>query len=170
MKPALAILAMLCCAAAHAQDNTSIKFLRVTGMTYIKEGDQILLTLRAGAPLPPAPSDSLDMAVADGRAELEAAGMDISASAGTEFSVSVSSSGAAEMSDILSTDPLQVKTKPGNIILLTQGTTVAVAPGGPVTVKSGKALFTFMSTGETKALGAGNSICELETSQESHTK
>ena len=160
LSAALLAVAPLAQSAGTAVENASlIKFIRVTGVTYIKDGDQILSTLRAGAQLPDAPDNRLQLSVADGRAELMAGDTLLTAATGTEFGV-LASSATLEINNTVAKTPLQLKTRAGNIILLTQGTTFKASPQGVLSVEKGKALFTVMATGETKVLAAGSTVKE----------
>jgi len=135
-----------------------ITFTRITGITHIKNGDEILRTLTPGAAPAQPPANRIGVYVAEGRVEIAVSSCALSAAAGAEFTLSADT--ASVRIAVGSAAPAQLSNCAGRVAVITANSEFYFQTAdGAVLFKTikGKVLLSDPVSGETKVLADGDS-------------
>jgi quercetin dioxygenase-like cupin family protein len=136
-----------------------MKITKITGTVNIMKDGVIVKTLKPGDPIPVITDNKLSFAVVEGTMEVEAGGKTITASTGSNFTVT-SNNGQVNVA-LGAGAPVAVRTESGNNVVLTPNSEIKMITANEkveIKVEKGNAVVSNAAGGETQNLGAGQTV------------
>ena len=136
-----------------------MKITKITGTVNIMKDGVIVKTLKPGDAIPVITDNKLSFAVVEGTMEVEAGGKTITATTGSNFTVS-STNGQVSVA-LGAGAPVAVRTESGNNVVLTPNSEIKMITSNEkveIKVEKGNAVVSNAAGGETQNLAAGQTV------------
>ena len=136
-----------------------MKITKITGTVNIMKDGVIVKTLKPGDAIPVITDNKLSFAVVEGTMEVEAGGKTITATTGSNFTVT-SNNGQVNVA-LGAGAPVAVRTESGNNVVLTPNSEIKMITANEkveIKVEKGNAVVSNAAGGETQNLAAGQTV------------
>ncbi|OGR53019.1 MAG: hypothetical protein A2049_04665 [Elusimicrobia bacterium GWA2_62_23] len=158
-KPAAAPAKPAAKPAAKPVPAKGMKITKITGTVNIMKDGVIVKTLKPGDAIPVITDNKLSFAVVEGTMEVEAGGKTITATTGSNFTVT-SNNGQVNVA-LGAGAPVAVRTESGNNVVLTPNSEIKMITANEkveIKVEKGNAVVSNAAGGETQNLAAGQTV------------